>query len=51
MPEPTFEDELEALGFVSQGTTRRGGRHWTLDFNRHLTFSVHDHGTDLLFTW
>lgn len=56
---PTFEDELEALGFQRHGTSRRGGRMWALAFNRHLTFTVHDHyGQDgavgdgaVLLTW
>ncbi len=46
-----FEAELEALGFVDQGTTRWGGRSWVLEFNRFLTFTVHDHGDEAIFTW
>ena len=49
--EPTFEDELESLGFVRQGASRRGGDLWRLEFNRYLVFTVHDYGDDLLFTW
>jgi hypothetical protein len=40
----TFEQELAALGFAPAGISRRGGRMWTLPFNRHLTFAVHDAG-------
>ncbi len=47
----TFEDELEAIGFVAGGASRRGGRMWQLDFNRFLTFSLHDYGDDVVLTW
>ncbi len=47
----TFEAELEALGFVDQGMTRWGGRSWLLEFNRFVTFTVHDHGDEVVFTW
>lgn len=56
-PGATFEDELESLGFRQQGASRRGGRMWVLPFNRHLTFTVHDHHQsgdhpdDVLLTW
>jgi hypothetical protein len=43
--------ELEALGFRAQGATRRGGRMWTLPFNRFLTFMLHDYDDDLVLTW
>lgn len=42
----TFDDELEALGFRAQGASRRGGRMWTLPFNRFLTFMLHDYSID-----
>ena len=47
----TFEDELEAIGFVDTGDSRRGGRQWTLVFNRYLTFTVHDFGDALVVSW
>lgn len=47
----TFEDELEALGFAVAGSSRRGGSMWSVEFNRFLTFTVHDYGDSLLFTW
>lgn len=47
----TFEDELEALGFVEQSSTRRGGTIWQLRFNRHLTFYLHDYRDSLVMTW
>ena len=49
--QPTFDDELEALGFVVQGHSRRGGRMWVLGFNRFLEFTVHDYDDSLVFTW
>jgi len=42
----TFDDELEALGFRAQGESRRGGRMWTLPFNRYLTFMLHDYSME-----
>lgn len=48
---PTFDDELEQLGFVAQGRSRRGGRMWVLPFNRFLEFTVHDYHDTLVFTW
>lgn len=50
MPE-TFEDHLEALGFVLTGASRRGGRMWQLDFNRYLTFVLHDYHESVVVTW
>ncbi|MDP8960562.1 MAG: hypothetical protein M3N32_02930 [Actinomycetota bacterium] len=47
----TFEAGLEALGFVDQGSSRRGGRVWTLELNRFLTFTIHDFDKDVLLTW
>lgn len=46
-----FDGELEALGFGLQGTSRRGGRMWTLAFNRVLTFTLHDHGDRVVLSW
>jgi hypothetical protein len=47
----TFDDQLEALGFRVQGGSRRGGRMWTLAFNRYLTFTVHDYQEAVVLTW
>jgi hypothetical protein len=47
----TFDDQLEALGFRPQGGSRRGGRMWTLPFNRYLTFTVHDYHDRVVLTW
>jgi hypothetical protein len=47
----TFDDELEALGFRAGASSRRGGRHWTLAFNRFLTFTLHDYRDAVLLTW
>lgn len=47
----TFDDELEALGFRQQGTSRRGGTLWTLAMNRALTFMLHDYGDRVVLTW
>jgi hypothetical protein len=47
----TFVDEMTSIGFVDQGGSRRGGRQWSLEFNRFLTFQVHDFGDELVFTW
>lgn len=47
----TFDDELESLGFRVQGRSKRGGRLWSLDFNRHLTFTIHDFHDAVLLTW
>lgn len=46
-----FVRELDALGFSLQGSSRRGGRMWSLDFNRYLTFTLHDFGHEVLLTW
>lgn len=46
-----FATELATFGFVDQGSSRRGGRQWSLAFNRYLTFDVHDFGDELVFTW
>lgn len=47
----TFEDQLEALGFRAQGASRRGGTMWVLEFNRFLTFTLHDYRDEVLLTW
>lgn len=47
----TFDDELEHLGFRAQGSSRRGGRMWTLAFNRLLTFTLHDYEDTVVLTW
>ena len=48
---PAFEDDLESLGFVDQGGSRRGGRQWSLRFNSYLTFIVHDFDDSLVLSW
>jgi hypothetical protein len=47
----TFDDELEALGFTLQGSSRRGGRMWVLPFNRFLLFTLHDYHDTVVLTW
>jgi hypothetical protein len=47
----TFDDELEALGFTVQGSSRRGGRMWVLAFNRFLQFTLHDYHDTIVLTW
>ncbi len=49
--DPTFEDHLEELGFVLGGASRRGGRMWTLQLNRHVTFTLHDYHDHVVLTW
>jgi len=48
---PTFEDDLESIGFVAQGQRKRGGTTWRLDLNRYLSVDVHDFGEELVLTW
>jgi hypothetical protein len=48
---PTFDDQLEALGFRVRSASRRGGRRWDLPFNRVLTFMLHDYGDHVVLTW
>lgn len=47
----TFDDELEQLGFRASGASRRGGRLWSLAFNRFLTFTLHDYHDAVVLTW
>lgn len=47
----TFEDELLALGFRPQGSSRRGGRMWSLVLNRFLTFVLHGYDDAVVLTW
>lgn len=47
----TFEDGLEELGFTLTGSSRRGGRMWQLDFNRFLTFVLHDYHDSVVLSW
>lgn len=47
----TFDDDLEALGFTVQGSSRRGGRMWVLPFNRFLQFTLHDYHDTIVLTW
>lgn len=49
--ERTFEDQLEELGFVEQGRSRRGGAQWALPFSRFLTFTLHDFREHVVLTW
>lgn len=47
-----FAEDLAGLGFVVDGSGRRSGRTWSLDFNRHLTFMVHQFDADeVVLTW
>lgn len=48
---PTFEDHLEAIGFVLGGSSRRGGRMWSLQLNSHVTFVLHDYHDHVVLTW
>jgi hypothetical protein len=48
---PTFDDQLEELGFQAAGSSRRGGRLWSLPFNRFLTFTIHDYHDAVFLTW
>lgn len=47
----SFEDHLEELGFRLSGTSRRGGRLWTLDLNSYVTFTLHDYHDHVVLTW
>lgn len=49
--DPTFEDHLEELGFVLGGSSRRGGRMWSLRFNRFLTIVLHDYHDHVVLSW
>ncbi|MEX2549429.1 MAG: hypothetical protein WD638_04320 [Nitriliruptoraceae bacterium] len=49
--EMSFDDQLATLGFHLQGASRRGGRMWSLRFNRYLTFVLHDYGEAVVLTW
>lgn len=49
--ELTFEDHLEQLGFVLGGSSRRGGRMWSLQLNRYVTFVLHDYHDHVVLTW
>jgi len=51
MDTPTFDDQLEELGFRLQGSSRRGGRQWVLAFNRFLSFTLHDYDDTAVLTW
>lgn len=46
-----FASAMRETGFVDQGRTRRGGRQWSLEWNRHLTFDVHEFENGIVFTW
>lgn len=48
---PTFDDQLEALGFRARSMSRRGGRRWDLPFNRFLIFMLHDYEDHVVLTW
>jgi len=47
----TFDDQLEALGFRVQTSSRRGGRRWDLAFNSVLTLMIHDYDDHVVLTW
>lgn len=46
-----LHDGLGRLGFARTGASRRGGVMWTLQFNRHLQFHVHEFAEALVVTW
>lgn len=46
-----FEEDLLALGFRPGGASRRGGRMWNLQANRHLRFLLHEYEDRLLLSW
>lgn len=46
-----FVRDLVALGFAQAGASRRGGVMWSLAFNQHLQFHVHDYGEHVVVTW
>jgi hypothetical protein len=48
---PTFDDELESLGFRPAGSSRRGGRRWDLAYSRVLTIMLHDYDDHVVLTW
>ncbi len=48
---PTFDDDLESLGFRLAGASRRGGRRWDMAFNRALTLMLHDYDDHVVLTW
>ncbi len=48
---PTFDDQLEALGFRARSLSRRGGRRWDMPFNSVLTFMLHDYDDHVVLTW
>ncbi len=50
-PDPTFEDHLEQLGFVLGGSSRRGGRMWSLRLNTYVTFVLHDYHDHVVLSW
>lgn len=47
----SFEAQLRELGFRVQGTSRRGGRMWSLAFNGYLTFVLHDYDDATVLSW
>ena len=47
----TFDDQLETLGFRVTGASKRGGRMWSLSFNRFLTFVLHDYQDAVVLSW
>lgn len=47
----TFDDQLETLGFRVTGASKRGGRMWSLPFNRFLTFVLHDYQDAVVLSW
>lgn len=46
-----FASAMQETGFADQGRTRRGGRQWSLEWNRYLTFHVHEFEDAIVFTW
>lgn len=51
MDAAAFASAMRETGFVDQGRTRRGGRQWSLEWNRYLTFDVHEFDDGIVFTW
>lgn len=47
----TFDDQLEELGFRAESRAGQRGQVWSLAFNRHLTFMLHDEGEHVVLTW
>lgn len=51
MADDPLAHQLVETGFRPAGASRRGGRMWSLAFNRHLRFLLHEYDDRLLLTW